>query len=48
MHLAGVISKQTYIEEAKRRGILAENVDAEDEIEMVADQSMDMPDDVII
>lgn len=47
MHLSGVISKQTYIAEAKRRGILAENVNADDEIEMVADQSMDMPDNVI-
>lgn len=44
MYLAGVISKVTYINEAKRRGILAEEVEPEDEAEMIADQPMDEPD----
>ena len=43
MHLAGVISKHTYINEAKRRGVLSEEVNADDEAELVATQPMDGP-----
>jgi hypothetical protein len=43
MYLAGVVSKKTYINEAKRRNILAEDVDPDDEQEMIADEPLDQP-----
>jgi hypothetical protein len=43
MYLAGVVSKNTYINEAKRRNILAEDVDPDDEQEMIADEPLDQP-----
>jgi hypothetical protein len=43
MHLAGVISRQTYINEAKRRNILSEDVDPELEAELVAEVQLDAP-----
>jgi len=43
MHLSGVISARTYINEAKRRGVLSENVNPDDEEELVASGAMDQP-----
>ena len=42
MFLAGVISKETYINEAKRRNVLAEDVDPEQEITN-AEEVLDEP-----
>jgi hypothetical protein len=44
MFLAEVISKQTYINEAKRRNVLSEEINPEDEAEMIEMSPMDMPD----
>ena len=44
MYLAEVISKQTYINEAKRRNLLSEEVNPEDEAEMIEMAPMDEPD----
>ena len=41
MYLAGVISRETYIKEAQRRGALAEDVDPSDEIETQERGSLD-------
>ena len=43
MHLADVISKRTYINEAKRRNLLSEEVDPDDEAEMIEMSPMDEP-----
>lgn len=43
MFLAGVISPETYINEAKRRNILSEDVDALDEAERVQEVPLDAP-----
>lgn len=45
MHLAGVLSKRTYIMEARRRGILAEGVDPDEEADLVEDGALDQPGD---
>ena len=44
MYLAEVISKQTYINEAKRRNLLSEEVNPDDEEEMIEMAPMDEPD----
>lgn len=47
MYLAEVISKQTYINEAKRRNLLSEEVDAEVEQEMLGSEPLDQPDEAV-
>lgn len=44
MYLAEVISKRTYINEAKRRNLLSEEVDFDDEQEFLMMEPMDEPD----
>ena len=46
MYLAEVISKQTYISEAKRRNILSEEVTFDDEQDFMMQEPMDEPDNV--
>lgn len=43
MYLAGVVSKETYINEAKRRNILSEDIDPLDEAERVMAEPLDAP-----
>jgi hypothetical protein len=44
MYLAEVISKRTYINEAKRRNLLSEQVDFEEEQDLLMMEPMDQPD----
>ena len=46
MYLAEVISKQTYINEAKRRNLLSEEVTFDDEQDFMMQEPMDEPDNV--
>jgi hypothetical protein len=46
MYLTEVISKQTYINEAKRRNILSEEVSFDDEQDYMMQEPMDEPDNV--
>lgn len=41
MYNAGVISRETYINEAKRRGVLDESVNPDDEVELVDGEGLD-------
>ena len=45
MYLAEVISKRTYINEAKRRNLLSEEIDPDDESEMIEMSGMGDDDD---
>ena len=46
MYLTEVISKQTYINEAKRRNILSEEVSFDDEQDYMMQEPMDEPDSI--
>ncbi|QDP54210.1 MAG: putative portal protein [Prokaryotic dsDNA virus sp.] len=42
MYIQSVISKRTYIAEARRRGVLDEDVDADDEADLIVEEGGDM------